>query len=373
MPSGIANPTRTVPGRTAVSRPTRSTTPSQSRGGPSDQTQLSRRSVLNERGRTSVPNFGAWAQQNEALSLKEGEFLKRGRGGMEPGKIKQMQELINSHGGHLKVDGDFGFRTERALRDFQKRNGLRSDGVVGPKTLEALQKAPAKKKPEASTGQRPSLDFGGNTLKKGGEGDHVRQLQEALNKQGANLEVDGKFGGQTEKAVRAFQRKRGLGVDGVVGPNTLAGLNGKKTTRVRRYGQAQGTQETQGTQGPASGNKLADYARKWDGRAFKPGQTKRCADFVSTMLRKSGAAPRGFRHTASAAGLARYGKYVNRSQLRPGDTVFFGNTYRKGKYTHVGIYIGGGKFVHRPTAARPVRVDSLSGYYAKKFTGGRRL
>lgn len=123
-----------------------------------------------------------------------------------------------------------------------------------------------------------------------------------------------------------------------------------------------------------TGNRLADMAAGWNGRAFKPGQTRRCADWVSTVIEQSGQAPPGFRHQVSAAGLANYGRPVGRDQLRPGDVVFFGNTYRPGQYTHVGIYLGNGRFAHRPTANRPVRVDRLdTGYYAQKYTGGRRL
>jgi len=124
----------------------------------------------------------------------------------------------------------------------------------------------------------------------------------------------------------------------------------------------------------ATGNRLADTAMAMNGRNFKPGQTKRCADFVSTMMTQSGTAPPGFKHQVSAAGLANYGSPVNKGDLKPGDVVFFGNTYRPGKYTHVGIYAGDGKFVHRPTANKPVRVDSLNtGYYAGKYTGARRM
>ncbi len=124
----------------------------------------------------------------------------------------------------------------------------------------------------------------------------------------------------------------------------------------------------------ATGNRLADHAMGMNGRNFKPGQTKRCADFVSTMMQQSGTAPPGFKHQESAAGLANYGSPVNKQDLKPGDVVFFGNTYRPGKYTHVGIYAGDGKFVHRPTANKPVRVDNLnSGYYAGKYTGARRM
>lgn len=125
---------------------------------------------------------------------------------------------------------------------------------------------------------------------------------------------------------------------------------------------------------PAAGANLAETAVDWSGHYFKPGQTRRCADFVSTMIERSGSAPPGFHHQVSAAGLARYGTPVAPGELRPGDLVFFGNTYRPGKYTHVGIYIGDGRFVHRPTADEPVRVDRLDrGYYARHLSDARRL
>jgi hypothetical protein len=125
---------------------------------------------------------------------------------------------------------------------------------------------------------------------------------------------------------------------------------------------------------PMSGNRLADMAASMNGRHFKPGQTKRCADFVSTMLTQSGTAPPGFRHQVSAAGLANYGRPVDGQNLRPGDVVFFGNTYRPGRYTHVGIYLGNGRFAHRPTANKPVKIDNLnSPYWQSHFTGGRRM
>lgn len=123
-----------------------------------------------------------------------------------------------------------------------------------------------------------------------------------------------------------------------------------------------------------TGNQLADMSTAWSGRDFKPGQTKRCADFVSTMIEQSGAAPRGFHHEMSCSELQEYGAHVGRDQLKPGDIVYFGNTYTQGQFTHVGVYIGNGKFVHRPTANKPVKVDSLnSSYYASHFSGARRL
>lgn len=121
----------------------------------------------------------------------------------------------------------------------------------------------------------------------------------------------------------------------------------------------------------ATNNRIANQALGWNGKAFKAGQTKRCADWVSTVLRQAGAP---VKHTVAAAGFANQGSAVGRDQLKAGDVVLFGNTYRKGKYTHVGIYVGDGKFVHRPTANKPVRMDNMnSGYYKSKYTGARRF
>ena len=63
------------------------------------------------------------------------------------------------------------------------------------------------------------------TLRKGGQGDEVADLQMLLSaKYGAGLDIDGVFGAKTEAAVKAFQQAHGLTADGVVGPKTWAAL-----------------------------------------------------------------------------------------------------------------------------------------------------
>ncbi len=62
---------------------------------------------------------------------------------------------------------------------------------------------------------------------------------------------------------------------------------------------------------------------------------------------------------------------VKRSDLKPGDLVFF-NT--EGSISHVGIYIGDGEFIHAPRTGKPVMVSSLSdGYYADRYATARRI
>lgn len=64
----------------------------------------------------------------------------------------------------------------------------------------------------------------------GSSGSDVKKLQEALNKNGYSLDVDGKFGPKTQAAVKDYQKKNGLKVDGVVGTKTWGSLNSKSST-----------------------------------------------------------------------------------------------------------------------------------------------
>lgn len=62
---------------------------------------------------------------------------------------------------------------------------------------------------------------------------------------------------------------------------------------------------------------------------------------------------------------------VRQDELKPGDLVFF-NTMRR-TFSHVGIYVGDGKFIHSPRVGSAVRVEDMrETYWAKRFTGARR-
>ena len=63
---------------------------------------------------------------------------------------------------------------------------------------------------------------------------------------------------------------------------------------------------------------------------------------------------------------------IAKADLQPGDLVFF-NTMRRA-FSHVGIYVGNGKFIHAPKAGSHVRVDNLGGsYWQRRFDGARRV
>ena len=63
---------------------------------------------------------------------------------------------------------------------------------------------------------------------------------------------------------------------------------------------------------------------------------------------------------------------IERQELQPGDLVFF-NTMRRA-FSHVGIYVGEGKFIHSPKPGEQVRVEDMSGsYWRPRFDGARRV
>ena len=104
---------------------------------------------------------------------------------------------------------------ERAVRAFQQQRGLTADGVVGSATYRALEEA------RWRLGDRVLVHLPGNLQ----SGDDVIALQSRLLDLGFKVgRVDGRFGVNTERAVREFQRNIGVPPDGTCGPATLKAL-----------------------------------------------------------------------------------------------------------------------------------------------------
>ncbi|MBI3921756.1 MAG: SH3 domain-containing protein [Armatimonadetes bacterium] len=93
-----------------------------------------------------------------------------------------------------------------------------------------------------------------------------------------------------------------------------------------------------------------------------------CSGLVYRVLNNNGvSAPR------TSSDQYHVGAPVSKEQMKPGDLVFFKNTYRRG-VSHVGIYMGNGKFVHAANRRKGVTVTDLDqGFYRKKFAGARRI
>lgn len=92
-----------------------------------------------------------------------------------------------------------------------------------------------------------------------------------------------------------------------------------------------------------------------------------CSGLICYVFAKQ----RGMKLPHSASAQARLGAPVSSENLQPGDLVFF-STYRPG-ISHVGLYIGGNRFIHAANRRSDVRVDHLTGYYAHRIRAARRL
>ena len=91
-----------------------------------------------------------------------------------------------------------------------------------------------------------------------------------------------------------------------------------------------------------------------------------CSGMVSYVFDRAA----GLKLAGSAADMARRGRNIDLSKLRPGDLVFFTTDNRP--HSHVGIYIGDQRFVHAPSKNGKVRTDSLkTGWFATRFEEAR--
>ena len=121
--------------------------------------------------------------------------------------------------------------------------------------------------------------------------------------------------------------------------------------------------------------KMIKLAKKKLGRRYVWGavgkkNTFDCSGLTSYVCKKNGISiPR------RAIQQSKFGKYVSRSHLKPGDLIFFDTSKkRKGYVNHVGIYIGNNKFIHASSAKKKVIITSLNKpFYSQRYKGARRV
>lgn len=93
-----------------------------------------------------------------------------------------------------------------------------------------------------------------------------------------------------------------------------------------------------------------------------------CSGFVQVVFRDA----IGMLLPRTAKEQSNVGSKVDKSELRPGDLVFF-NTMRRA-FSHVGIYLGDNRFMHAPRSGAEVRVEDMSqSYWVKRYNGARRI
>ena len=107
-----------------------------------------------------------------------------------------------------------------------------------------------------------------------------------------------------------------------------------------------------------------DY--RYGGRSFSSGFD--CSGLVAHVFK----AAWGLDLPRTASAQSEYATPIDPDELRPGDLVFYNTLNRP--YSHVGIYLGDGKFIHAPRSGARVRIESLgTRYWTRRFDGARRV
>lgn len=144
------------------------------------------------------------------------------REGERSDEVADVQARLRALGVNVEDEtGFFGESTKRAVRDFQQRRGILTDGIVGPHTWNELVEAGWRLGDRVLYLRVPAM-----------RGDDVFTLQARLNALGFDAgREDGIFGRNTYDAVREFQRQYGIAEDGICGPKTYAALTGLRAER----------------------------------------------------------------------------------------------------------------------------------------------
>jgi len=280
----------------------------------------------------------------------------------------------------------YGYGTEYALQLFQRKHALQVDGLLGEKTMAAL----------FSDEAQPY------TVKLGDRGTDVKSIQEQLIAlKYLRTGSTGYFGTDTESAVKSFQQRNGLNVDGCVGSRTLEALysddakpaktvlestkkaaktvnknskaSAKADSNIDTQTDNKDTKSEEEVPPPpdaASADALVEYAKNFLGTKYvRGGKSPKgfdCSGFVHYCLNQVGYKIKYM----TSAGWAKSDllKVTSMSDLKKGDIVCF-----KG---HVGIYMGDGDMIDASSSFGGIRIAKNilgSSYWKKMFICGRRV
>ena len=158
-------------------------------------------------------------------------------------RVREAQEILRDAGLYSGVvDGVIGAQTRLAIKEIQKKIGLKAHGRIDAVTLLALQRLKELPKPNEAKVQESSLPEPAEKVEPQAQDKEAapaakiskpvkseigtEQIQKALQTAGFYKgKIDGKLGPQTKKAIKAFQKSQGLKADGIAGQKTREALS----------------------------------------------------------------------------------------------------------------------------------------------------
>jgi peptidoglycan hydrolase-like protein with peptidoglycan-binding domain len=183
----------------------------------------------------AVATPAAVAKRSTGLHLGD-RALRAGAAGSD---VRELQKALRKAGFSVKVDGQFGPSTVRAVKRFQRAAQLTASGTVGRKTIAALRAAArgssanvsAKNGGTSATarsrnrGKGRAKSLGDRVpVRQGMHGHDIRVLQDLLGDAGYDVVVDGEFGSRTFNAVKDFEGAHQRPVDGIMDEDDITTL-----------------------------------------------------------------------------------------------------------------------------------------------------
>ena len=172
------------------------------------------------------------ATKINTMSPAAGATMRANNTGEPVGALQMMLKTLGYYAGDINKRYDTATRT--AVTAFQKKNGLKADGLAGSETRRLLESGtalPADATPtpaptaEPAPTPEPVWEIPKSTVRNGSEGADARKVQNRLKELGYYQgKVDGKFGRASMNALKNFQTNNGLKADGIAGKNTYAKL-----------------------------------------------------------------------------------------------------------------------------------------------------
>jgi cell wall-associated NlpC family hydrolase len=207
-----------------------------------------------------------------------------------------------------------------------------------------------------------AFSYSGAALESGMKDDSVLSLQKELKSLGFfNADPTGYFGDVTNSAVIKFQKKYGLDPDGIAGAETLGKLEALTDKKIPA------------SRGKSVSMSIVDFAKRLVGVDYVWGGTSPrgfdCSGFVRYVFENFGVT---LNRVSSEQ--AKQGSKVSKDDLIPGDIVFFDTNGGHNRINHVGMYIGGGKFIQASSEYSSVVISDITdGFYANSYMTARRV